>query len=185
MAKRESRQIIIAKRAALPQELRALEYMRDSIIEAVIELVCASLIARRKITQAEEYARELRKYMNHMKAIGEYLDHRDVNEEFADRKQINNLATTYENSHRKRGRPPEAKLRDLEIAAAVAVLVNGRVFHATRSHAARRLKDASACNIVQVALGRLGEHMSERTIEGIWNRYKTSAIIQENIEDPI
>jgi hypothetical protein len=74
------------------------------------------------------------------------------------------------------------KFRDLEIALAVAMIVKTGLFKATRSHTVRRLNYPSACSIVRAALARLGEHRSERTIEGIWNRYKqdpgVSAVIR-------
>jgi hypothetical protein len=183
LANRESGQIVTAKRAALLQKIRALEAERDSIIEAIIILLSGALSATRKRTQAEEYLREHKKVRKALdEALDEHVRHLD-DEEFPDRKRINNLAATYEYSRREPGRPPEVKVRDFEIAAAVASVVR-LGFHATRSHAVRRRKDPSACSLVQVALGRLGKHISERTIEGIWNRCKTSAIIQEILRTP-
>jgi hypothetical protein len=73
---------------------------------------------------------------------------------------------------RKRGRSPKPPHRDIQIAVAVGMIVAGTSLAPTRSHAQRQRREPSACNIVCTALEQLGEHKSERTIEGIWHRYK-------------
>jgi hypothetical protein len=81
---------------------------------------------------------------------------------------------------RKRGRPFVLMLDDLMIAGAVAMIVErGSPFNPTRSHTTRRSNYSSACSIVQAALARLNVYMSERTIEGIWNRYKHLAGVSD------
>jgi hypothetical protein len=72
----------------------------------------------------------------------------------------------------KRGRRPHPRGRQVQIAHAVATLVEYLPLEATRSHAERRKKSPSACSIIQSALEQLGEHLSERTVEGIYSRYK-------------
>jgi hypothetical protein len=90
---------------------------------------------------------------------------------------------------RKRGRPPQRRNRHLQIAGAVAMLVEDVGLHPTRSHASRRCRDPSACSIVTAALeqtgkylddylgGYRGERLSERAVEGIWDRYRRSPLI--------
>ena len=75
---------------------------------------------------------------------------------------------------RKRGRPPQQRDRHLQIAGAVALLVEVAGLNPTRSHSERRLRSPSACSIVTTALEWWGEHLDERTVEGIWNRYRQS-----------
>jgi len=78
---------------------------------------------------------------------------------------------------RKRGRPLQQRDCHLRIAGAVAMLVEDAGLKATRSHLARRRDDPSACSIVAAALDRMGEHLAERTVEHIWNRYRRSPLI--------
>ena len=90
---------------------------------------------------------------------------------------------------RKRGRPPQRRERHLQIAGAVAMLVEDDGLNPTRSHASRRRRDPSACSIVTAALEQMGEYMgdylgeyrgerlSERTVEDIWNQYRLSPLI--------
>jgi hypothetical protein len=90
---------------------------------------------------------------------------------------------------RKRGRPPQRRNRHLQIAGAVAMLVEDAGLRPTRSHALRRRCDPSACSIVAAALEQRheylgeylgecrGERLSERTVEDIWNRYRRSPLI--------
>ena len=90
---------------------------------------------------------------------------------------------------RKPGRPPQRRNRHLQIAGAVAMLVEDYGLKPTRSHALRRRRDPSACSIVTAALERLdeyldgylgeyrGERLSERMVEYIWNQYKLSPLI--------
>jgi hypothetical protein len=73
---------------------------------------------------------------------------------------------------RGRGRPQTKTDFHFQIAAAVGMLVEGSTLEATRSHAKRRLLGHSACSVVQAALARLGEHISERSIEDIWRQYE-------------
>jgi len=42
----------------------------------------------------------------------------------------------------------------------------------TRSHVTPQPAGHSACSIVQAALAQVGLCMSERTVEGIWDRHK-------------
>jgi len=84
----------------------------------------------------------------------------------------------------KRGRPLQQRDRHLRIAGAVAMLVEDAGLKATRSHLARRQNDASACAIVAAALDQMGERLAERTVEGIWNRYRRSPqIIHLTVRD--
>jgi hypothetical protein len=79
---------------------------------------------------------------------------------------------------RKRGRPSQRRDRHVQIAGAVAMLVEDAGLHPTRSHFGwRRRRGPSACSIVTAALEQLGEHLDERTVEGIWNRYRRSPLI--------
>jgi hypothetical protein len=78
---------------------------------------------------------------------------------------------------RKRGRPPQQRDRHIQIAGAVAILVEEFGLHPTRSHFGRRRSGPSACSIVTAALDRLNEGLSERTVEGIWHRYRRSPLI--------
>jgi hypothetical protein len=75
-------------------------------------------------------------------------------------------------AQRKRGRPQSKADYHLKIAVAVARLVEGSPLKATRSHVKRRLSSPSACSIVQAALARLGENISERSVEDIWRRHE-------------
>jgi hypothetical protein len=89
---------------------------------------------------------------------------------------------------RGRGRP-QRRNRHLQIAGAVAMLVEDVGLKPTRSHASRRRRDPSACSIVAVALEQRheylgdylgecrGERLSERTVEDIWNQYRLSPLI--------
>jgi len=45
-----------------------------------------------------------------------------------------------------------------------------------RSHIGRRHDDPSACYIVTIALAQLGEHLDERTVEGIWDQHRRWAL---------
>jgi hypothetical protein len=74
---------------------------------------------------------------------------------------------------RKRGRPPQRRDRHLQIAGAVAMLTEDVGLHPTRSHFGRR-RGPSACSIVTAALEQMGERLDERTVEGIWDRYRQS-----------
>jgi hypothetical protein len=90
---------------------------------------------------------------------------------------------------RKPGRPPQRRNRHLQIAGAVAMLVEDVGLKPTRSHASRRCCDPSACSIVAAALEQRheylgdylgecrGECLSERTVEDIWNQYRLSPLI--------
>jgi hypothetical protein len=90
---------------------------------------------------------------------------------------------------RKPGRPPQRRNRHLQIAGAVAMLVEDVGLKPTRSHASRRRRDPSACSIVTAALEQVGEylrdylgecrgeHLSERAVEDIWNQYRLSPLI--------
>jgi hypothetical protein len=91
---------------------------------------------------------------------------------------------------RKPGRPPQQRNRHLQIAGAVAMLVEDVGLKPTRSHASRRRRDPSACSIVTAALEQLGKRptsphawierfviLNERTVEDIWNRYRRSPLI--------
>ena len=77
----------------------------------------------------------------------------------------------------KRGRPPQQRDRHIQIAGAVAMLVEDAGLKPTRSHLARRRDDPSACSIVTAALDQLREHLAERSVEDIWNRYRRSPLI--------
>jgi hypothetical protein len=72
---------------------------------------------------------------------------------------------------RKRGRPQQCN-HHLQIAGAVALLVEDANLNPTRSHSERRLRSPSACSIVTAALAQLSECLNERTVEGIWDRYR-------------
>jgi len=92
---------------------------------------------------------------------------------------------------RKRGRPSQRRDRHIQIAGAVAMLVEDFGLRPTRSHFGwQRQRAPSACSIVADALEQLGkrptgaatssEHfviLDERTVEGIWNRYRQSLLI--------
>ena len=91
---------------------------------------------------------------------------------------------------RKRGRPQRHD-RHIQITGAVATLVEEFGLHPTRSHFGRqRGRGPSGCSIVAAALEQLGkrptgatassEHfviLDERTVEGIWDRYRQSSLI--------
>jgi hypothetical protein len=72
----------------------------------------------------------------------------------------------------KRGRRRQTEMRDLIIAGQVATAAYATRFPPTRSHATSEPAGASACSIVKAALAQAGVCMSERTIEGIWDRHK-------------
>ena len=88
-------------------------------------------------------------------------------------------------------RPPAAtRNRHLQIAGAVAMLVEDADLRPTRSHVERRLHTPSACSVVTAALEQLGEYLSdylgdeyrgerlsERAVEDIWNQYRLSPLI--------
>ena len=78
---------------------------------------------------------------------------------------------------RKRGRPSQRHDRFLQIAGAVAMLVEDEGLKPYRSHLGRQLEGPSACSIVTTALKQQGEHLDERTVEGIWDRYHRSPLI--------
>src|SRR5262245_23128620 len=79
---------------------------------------------------------------------------------------------------RRRGRPSQRRDRHVQIAGAVAMLVEDAGLHPTRSHFGRRQqRGPSACSIVTAALEQFGERLDERTVEGIWNRYRRSPLI--------
>ena len=77
---------------------------------------------------------------------------------------------------RKRGRPQQRD-RHLQIAGAVAMFVEDAGLHPTRSHFGWRQRDPSACSIVTAALDQFGECLDERTVEGIWDRFRRSPLI--------
>jgi hypothetical protein len=88
-----------------------------------------------------------------------------------------------------RGRPPQRRQRHLQIAGAVAMLVEDAGLRPTRSHCERRHQSPSACSIVTAALPQVGkclddylggyrsEHLSERAVEDIWDQYRRSPLI--------
>jgi hypothetical protein len=88
-------------------------------------------------------------------------------------------------ARRKRGRPSMHELH-LQIAGAVAMLVEDYDLDPTRSHAKNWHHATSACSIVTAALEQkrkymgdyLGEYrgvrLGERMVEFIWNKYKLS-----------
>ena len=79
---------------------------------------------------------------------------------------------------RKRGRPSQRRDRHVQIAGAVAMLVEDAGLHPTRSHFGRRQqRGPSACSIVTAALEQFGERLDERTVEGVWDRYRRSPLI--------
>jgi hypothetical protein len=71
----------------------------------------------------------------------------------------------------KRGRRRQTENRDLTIATAIAAVARDG-FSPTRSHATHHPAAHSACSIIQAALAEIGVSMSERTVEGIWERHK-------------
>jgi hypothetical protein len=87
---------------------------------------------------------------------------------------------------RKRGPPLQRRDRHLQIAGAVALLVEAAGLNPTRSHFERRLRSPSACSVVTAALEWWGERLNERTVEGIWSRYRRSPrIIHRSSENYI
>jgi hypothetical protein len=86
---------------------------------------------------------------------------------------------------RKRGRPQQHE-RHLRIAGAVALLVGDVGLHPTRSHLGRWQREPSACSIVTAALKQMREQLDERTVEGIWHRYRRSPqLIYPSVENYI
>ena len=79
--------------------------------------------------------------------------------------------------NRKRGRP-QKRDRHIQIAGAIALLLEAGGLKPTRSHDKRRLRTPSACSIITAALGQLNEGLSERRVEGIWARYRQSPRIR-------
>jgi len=87
---------------------------------------------------------------------------------------------------RRRGRPSQRRNLHVQIAGAVAMLVEDAGLRPTRSHSGWRQRGPSACSIVTAALKRMGGHLDERTVEGIWNRYRRSPqIIHLTVRDYI
>src|SRR5215467_1247866 len=76
---------------------------------------------------------------------------------------------------RKRGRPLQRRDRHLQIAGAVALLVEDAGLKPTRNHCGSRPRGPSACFVVIAALEQLNERLDERTVEGIWDRYRQSS----------
>jgi hypothetical protein len=72
-----------------------------------------------------------------------------------------------------RGRPPQQRDRNMQIAGAVAMLVKLAGLRPTRNHS-RAQHAPSACSIVKAALEGLSLNLDERTVEGIWDRYHRS-----------
>ena len=74
----------------------------------------------------------------------------------------------------KRGRGRSSKEtwgRDLVIIGRLILPLLDR-FNATRTHTSKKTEcEESACSIVQKALERVRIHMSERRVEGIWEKY--------------
>src|SRR5262249_44228486 len=84
---------------------------------------------------------------------------------------------------RKRGRPQQRD-RHLQIAGAVAMLVEAEGLKPHRSHLGRQLEGPSACSIVTAALEQFGECLDQRTVEGIWERYgRSPRIIHRGARD--
>src|SRR5262249_8289659 len=77
---------------------------------------------------------------------------------------------------RKPGRPSQRRDRHVQIAGAVAMLREDFGLRPTRSHCGRQ-RQPSGCSIVTAALKQLGEHLDERTVEGIWDRCCQSPLI--------
>ena len=86
------------------------------------------------------------------------------------------LAFFARNRNRKRGRP-QKRDRHIQIVGAIALLVKDEGLDPTRSHCGRRHSGPSACSMITAALAQLGEHLDERTVEGIWDRYRLSPLI--------
>jgi hypothetical protein len=76
-------------------------------------------------------------------------------------------------ARKRRGRPQRHD-RHVQIAGAVALLVEDAGLKPTRSHFGWRQRAPSACSIVTAALEQFGERKDERTVEGMWNRYRRS-----------
>jgi hypothetical protein len=74
----------------------------------------------------------------------------------------------------KRGRPRQQRDRNMQIAAAVAMLIEEPGLKPNRSHFERQRHTPSACSIVTAALERMNWNLTERTVEGIWDRYRRS-----------
>ena len=74
--------------------------------------------------------------------------------------------------NRKRGRP-QKRDRHIQIAGAIALLIEDAGLRPTRNHIRRR-DGYSACSIVTAALEQLAECLDERTVEGIWDRHRRS-----------
>ena len=68
--------------------------------------------------------------------------------------------------------------RHIQIAGAIALLVENAGLKPLRSHLGRRRGGPSACSIVAAALAQLGEHQSERNVEYIWAQYRQSPRIR-------
>ena len=79
-------------------------------------------------------------------------------------------------ARKRRGRPQQHD-RHVQIAGAVALLVEDAGLKPTRSHFGRRRRAPSACSIVTAALEQFGERKDERTVEGIWDRFHRSPLI--------
>ena len=79
--------------------------------------------------------------------------------------------------NRKRGRP-QKRDRHIQIAGAIALLVENAGLDPTRNHCERRHQSPSACSIVTNALDQLKEGLSERTVEDIWDQYRRSPRIR-------
>ena len=64
------------------------------------------------------------------------------------------------------------------------MLVEDAGLRPNRSHSGWQQRGPSACSIVTAALEWMGEHLDERTVEGIWNRYRRSPqIIHLTVRD--
>jgi hypothetical protein len=72
-----------------------------------------------------------------------------------------------------RGRPPQQRDRNMQIAGAIAMLVKLAGLRPTRNHS-RAQHAPSACSIVKAALEGLSLNLDERTVEGIWDQHHRS-----------
>jgi len=164
------------EQSALDAAQSAGEVAAEAIIEVVREFLNGELW--KLWARGEEFREQFREHRRHRDRELDALDRKLK----ALRQTLNQVPASQgaevqrekrRSLQREGGRHPKPIGQVLRIGMAVEMVATATFLKPTRRDPSKRgWKNHSACSIVQVALERLGEHIPERTIEGIWRRYQ-------------